>query len=81
MRIETALRKTEPDSSAAAWEALSEDQQAELLAVALAAVLTDGTEPEKSLARRRGVDSLPVVMRAKRLARERAEALGASDAG
>ena len=81
LRTETAPRKTEPDSSAAAWEALSEDQQAELLAVALAEVLTGGTEPEKSLARRRGVDSLPVVMRAKRLARERAEALGGSYAG
>ncbi|MCX6369541.1 MAG: hypothetical protein NTX57_22970, partial [Armatimonadetes bacterium] len=67
-RIETAP----PDSSAAAWEALSEDHQAELLALALAEVLAGGTEPEKSLARRRGADSLPVVMRAKRLARERA---------
>jgi hypothetical protein len=64
-----------------AWEALSEDQQAELLAVALDEVLAGGTEPEKSLARRRGVDSLPVLMRAKRLARARAEALGSTDAG
>lgn len=73
-------RPVETDSSSVAWEALSEGERAELLAVALAAVLAGGTEPEKSLARRRGVDSLPVVMRVKRLARERAEALRVSDA-
>ncbi|WP_309716784.1 hypothetical protein, partial [Armatimonas sp.] len=82
MRTETVLPRTaEPESSAAAWEALSEGERAEFLAQAFAEVLTGGTEPEKSLARRRGVESLPVLMRAKRLARERAEALGASDAG
>ena len=81
MRMETAPRPVEIDSSSVAWEALSEGQRAEILALALAEVLAGGTEPEKSLARRRGMDSLPVVMRAKRLARERAEALGASDAG
>jgi hypothetical protein len=81
MRTEAVPRPVEADSSAEAWEALSENERAELLALALAEVLAGGTEPEKSLARRRGVDSLPVVMRAKRLARERAEALGVSDAG
>ncbi len=63
-------RPSTPDASAAVWEGLSEDARAELLAVALAEVLASGSEPEKGLARRRGVDSLPVVMRAKRLARE-----------
>ncbi len=80
MRSETAPRPTEPDTSIAAWEALSEDQRAELLAVALADALETASEAEKALVRRRGVESLPVLMRAKRLARERAEALGASDA-
>jgi hypothetical protein len=80
MRTEMAPRPVEADSSSVAWEALSEDQRAELLAVALADALETASEAEKALVRRRGMDSLPVVMRAKRLARERAEALGASDA-
>jgi hypothetical protein len=81
MRKETAPRPVEADSSAAAWEALPEGERAELLALALTDALETASEAEKALVRRRGVDSLPVVMRAKRLARERAEALGASDAG
>ncbi len=81
MRTETAPRPVEIDSSSVAWEALSEGERAELLAVALTDALETASEAEKSLARRRGVDSLPVVMRAKRLAREQAEALGGSDAG
>ncbi|WP_309712131.1 hypothetical protein [Armatimonas sp.] len=81
MRTETAPRPIEADASTEAWEALSEDQRAELLAVALTDALETASEAEKALVRRRGVDSLPVVMRAKRLARKRAEALGASDAG
>lgn len=81
MRTETAPRPLESDASAAAWEALSENQRVELLALALADALETASEAEKALVRRRGVDSLPVVMRARRLARERAEVLGASDAG
>ena len=80
MRTETAPRPVEIDSSSVAWEALSEDQRAELLALALTDALETASEAEKALVRRRGTDSLPVVMRAKRLARERAEALGVSDA-
>ena len=81
MRTETATRTAEPDTSAAAWESLSDDERAELLALALTDALETASEAEKALVRRRGVDSLPVVMRAKRLARERAEARSISDAG
>ena len=82
MRTETVLPRTaEPDASSVAWEGLSEGERAELLAVALTDVLETASEAEKALVRRRGVDSLPVVMRAKRLARDRAEVLGATDAG
>jgi hypothetical protein len=81
MRTEAVPRPVEADSSSVAWEELSEGERAELLAVALTDALETASEAEKALVRRRGVDSLPVVMRAKRLARERAEALGVSDAG
>ncbi len=81
MRTDSAPRPVEADTSAAAWEVLSEGERAELLALALTDTLETASEAEKALVRRRGVDSLPVVMRAKRLARERAEALGETDAG
>ncbi len=80
MRTETAPRLLESDSTTMAWDALSEDQRADCLALALTDALETASEAEKALVRRRGVNSLPVLMRAKRLARERAEALGASDA-
>ena len=81
MRTESAPRPVAADASSVAWEGLSENQRAELLALALTDALETASEAEKALVRRRGVDSLPVVMRAKRLVRERAEALGASNAG
>ena len=59
---------------------LSVGERTELLALALTDALETASEAEKALVRRRGMDSLPVVMRAKRLARERAEAQGVTDA-
>ena len=81
MRTETTPRPLEADSSTVAWEALSVGERAEILTLAHADALETASEAEKALVRRRGVDSLPVVMRAKRLARDRAEVLGATDAG
>ena len=69
--VEALTRPTEADASSAAWDALPESERSELLSLALAAALTGESEAERSLARRRGVRAMPVLYRAKRLAREK----------
>ncbi len=68
---ETATRIAETDVSAAAWEALSEGERGDLLTLALVEVLAGDSESGKSLVRRRGVDAMPVILCAKKLAFEK----------
>lgn len=64
-------RAPESDAANRAWESLSESEKGELLRAALAEVLAGDSESERAQARRRGIDSAFVEIRAKRAARKR----------